>query len=381
MCSRGPHGPGGCCSGQRARMSHNLCQLLRSGGGRRRLCRETLRCVARTALRTKLREGLADQLTDIVVDGVLTILKPDQPLDLHMVRHRSPGGTAPYCCRLWHLCCAAAARLAPLPRLPLALPCCPWRCGCTANLWSLPVPRIRPTPGIPTHTHHLAAHSSRCRWRSCVCATSWTQTRASYGEAGRGCWQGQAAGCGGRQGWGAGASRATSGSSLAHRMLSPAWRTRHRCVLRRPPSPRPTSPCPVPPRASAPTLLPTLQRFGFGPWLAPPRHAQAPGELPRAQLQRVTGVREERGGLSGGGGGVVVAVVVVCVYGCCCFDDGCMWWCWRGDVRLRCAPTSTPSQPPSQPATATQRHHTCHPTPRPARAPPARPAGQRRVLL
>lgn len=47
--------------------------------------REMLRCVARTALRTKLRESLADQLTDIVVDGVLTIKKDDQPLDLFMV--------------------------------------------------------------------------------------------------------------------------------------------------------------------------------------------------------------------------------------------------------------------------------------------------------
>ncbi|KAI3427025.1 hypothetical protein D9Q98_006967 [Chlorella vulgaris] len=47
--------------------------------------RETLRCVARTALRTKLREGLADQLTDIVVDAVMTINKADQPLDLYMV--------------------------------------------------------------------------------------------------------------------------------------------------------------------------------------------------------------------------------------------------------------------------------------------------------
>jgi len=45
-----------------------------------------LRCVARTALRTKLYEKLADQLTDIVVDAVLTIKKPDQPIDLYMVR-------------------------------------------------------------------------------------------------------------------------------------------------------------------------------------------------------------------------------------------------------------------------------------------------------
>ena len=47
--------------------------------------RETLSCVARTSLRTKLHEALADQLTDIVTDAVLTVLKKDQPLDLHMV--------------------------------------------------------------------------------------------------------------------------------------------------------------------------------------------------------------------------------------------------------------------------------------------------------
>lgn len=48
--------------------------------------RELLRCVARTSLRTKLYDTLADQLTDIVVDAVLTIRKPDVPLDLFMVR-------------------------------------------------------------------------------------------------------------------------------------------------------------------------------------------------------------------------------------------------------------------------------------------------------
>mmetsp|Transcript_19081 Transcript_19081/g.32699 ORF Transcript_19081/g.32699 Transcript_19081/m.32699 type:complete len:534 (+) Transcript_19081:128-1729(+) len=47
--------------------------------------RETLRMVARTSLRTKLADRLADQLTDIVTDAVLTIRKPDEPLDLHMV--------------------------------------------------------------------------------------------------------------------------------------------------------------------------------------------------------------------------------------------------------------------------------------------------------
>ena len=69
--------------------------------------RELLRCVARTSLRTKLAEGMADQLTDIVTDAVLTIRKPDEPLDLYMVRHDPPRqlmGAAP-----------AAAALSPGP--------------------------------------------------------------------------------------------------------------------------------------------------------------------------------------------------------------------------------------------------------------------------
>lgn len=48
--------------------------------------REMLLMVARTSLRTKLAEGLADQLTAIVADAVLTIQKPDEPIDLYMVR-------------------------------------------------------------------------------------------------------------------------------------------------------------------------------------------------------------------------------------------------------------------------------------------------------
>lgn len=58
--------------------------------------REILRCVARTSLRTKLYEELADQLTDIVVDAVLTIRKPDEPIDLFMV--------SPYLCQGSVLC-------------------------------------------------------------------------------------------------------------------------------------------------------------------------------------------------------------------------------------------------------------------------------------
>eukprot|EP00192_Tetraselmis_astigmatica_P005363 CAMPEP_0117673928 /NCGR_PEP_ID=MMETSP0804-20121206/14753_1 /TAXON_ID=1074897 /ORGANISM="Tetraselmis astigmatica, Strain CCMP880" /LENGTH=529 /DNA_ID=CAMNT_0005482737 /DNA_START=168 /DNA_END=1758 /DNA_ORIENTATION=+ len=47
--------------------------------------REILACVAQTSLRTKLSEELADQLTDIVTDAVLTIRRPNEPIDLHMV--------------------------------------------------------------------------------------------------------------------------------------------------------------------------------------------------------------------------------------------------------------------------------------------------------
>ncbi|CAI5461248.1 unnamed protein product [Closterium sp. Yama58-4] len=47
--------------------------------------KETLKLVARTTLRTKVHEKLADQLTDIVVNAVLCIRKPSEPIDLFMV--------------------------------------------------------------------------------------------------------------------------------------------------------------------------------------------------------------------------------------------------------------------------------------------------------
>nr|ABD96914.1 hypothetical protein [Tarenaya spinosa] len=47
--------------------------------------KEILKMVARTTLRTKLYESLADQLTDIVVNAVLCIRKPEEPIDLFMV--------------------------------------------------------------------------------------------------------------------------------------------------------------------------------------------------------------------------------------------------------------------------------------------------------
>ncbi|OCT95087.1 T-complex protein 1 subunit zeta [Xenopus laevis] len=47
--------------------------------------RETLINVARTSLRTKVHAGLADILTEAVVDSVLAIRQPNEPIDLYMV--------------------------------------------------------------------------------------------------------------------------------------------------------------------------------------------------------------------------------------------------------------------------------------------------------
>jgi T-complex protein 1 subunit zeta len=49
------------------------------------LDRELLLNVARTSLRSKLHESLADSLVEIVTDSVLTIRRPQQPIDLFMV--------------------------------------------------------------------------------------------------------------------------------------------------------------------------------------------------------------------------------------------------------------------------------------------------------
>lgn len=51
----------------------------------KKLDRETLLDVARSSLRTKVRRELADSLVEPVVDAVLCIQKPGQPIDLHMI--------------------------------------------------------------------------------------------------------------------------------------------------------------------------------------------------------------------------------------------------------------------------------------------------------
>jgi T-complex protein 1 subunit zeta len=47
--------------------------------------RATLVDVCRTSLRTKVRQELADSLVESCVDAVLSIQKPNEPIDLHMV--------------------------------------------------------------------------------------------------------------------------------------------------------------------------------------------------------------------------------------------------------------------------------------------------------
>ncbi|KAJ3348087.1 T-complex protein 1 subunit zeta [Entophlyctis luteolus] len=47
--------------------------------------RETLISIARTSIRTKVRPEVADSLTHAVVDAVMAIHRPGEPIDLHMV--------------------------------------------------------------------------------------------------------------------------------------------------------------------------------------------------------------------------------------------------------------------------------------------------------
>ncbi|KAJ1129850.1 hypothetical protein NDU88_008213 [Pleurodeles waltl] len=51
----------------------------------KKMDRETLINVARTSLRTKVHPELADILTEAVVDSILAIRKPDEPIDPFMV--------------------------------------------------------------------------------------------------------------------------------------------------------------------------------------------------------------------------------------------------------------------------------------------------------
>ena len=56
--------------------------------------KETLLQVAQTSLRTKLTPEMADQMSEGVVEAVLAISEPEEPIDLHMVeimtmKHRS----------------------------------------------------------------------------------------------------------------------------------------------------------------------------------------------------------------------------------------------------------------------------------------------------
>jgi T-complex protein 1 subunit zeta len=61
---------------------------------KKEMTRELLCEVARTSLRTKLEDEIADKLTECIVDAVLAVRQPNQPINLHMVeimemQHRS----------------------------------------------------------------------------------------------------------------------------------------------------------------------------------------------------------------------------------------------------------------------------------------------------
>lgn len=49
------------------------------------MTRDVLVNVAKTSLRTKVHHALADSLAESVVDAVLLIRQPNEPIDLHMV--------------------------------------------------------------------------------------------------------------------------------------------------------------------------------------------------------------------------------------------------------------------------------------------------------
>jgi len=64
----------------------------------KKIDRELLLSVARTSLRTKVNQVMTDALTDMVTDAILTIKKPNEPIDLFMVelmtmQHRTESET------------------------------------------------------------------------------------------------------------------------------------------------------------------------------------------------------------------------------------------------------------------------------------------------
>lgn len=74
-----------CSEGFELAREETLAFLERTKQELKTIDRELLVQVARTALRTKLPEDIADHFTEIVVDSVLTIRRPKEEVDLHMV--------------------------------------------------------------------------------------------------------------------------------------------------------------------------------------------------------------------------------------------------------------------------------------------------------
>uniref|UniRef100_A0A914XQ28 T-complex protein 1 subunit zeta n=1 Tax=Plectus sambesii TaxID=2011161 RepID=A0A914XQ28_9BILA len=65
--------------------STKTLELLETFKVTKEMNREVLIEVARTSLRTKVHQKLADHITECIVDAVLAIRSPNEPIDLHMV--------------------------------------------------------------------------------------------------------------------------------------------------------------------------------------------------------------------------------------------------------------------------------------------------------
>lgn len=86
--------------------------------------------MAGTSLRTKLAEAMAARLTDIVCDAVLTVRKPDEPIDLYMVGGPPHPSARPMACSssAWAKRRMANVALWTAEQLSIAAPLAPvWR--------------------------------------------------------------------------------------------------------------------------------------------------------------------------------------------------------------------------------------------------------------
>ena len=214
---------------------------------------------------------------------VLTIKKPDTPLDLYMVRCRwSRRGSRGFCvvARPYQRRCGwrTGLRCRGKPH-----PAAPRHAVCT----SLSIPGCLLLPVSPATTGGDHAHAAQAGHRHAAhpvrrgaAASALCLLRCAAGLSSRAaavpCLQHAAPRCG------------LHVSTLPAR-LEPRLPDHPQLV------PSATRCSGLPDTRSSRSSPAALQRPGARPRVAPPRHAQAPGELPHPQLQHLAGVRKERG--------------------------------------------------------------------------------------